>query len=61
LKDDRGCTKYIWDLEEPCDGVFFEVCDIVLVICKALEDIFEGVDFERGEAFTSELLGLEEC
>ena len=31
---------------------------MVLVICKALKDIFEGVDFEGSEAFISEFFCL---
>lgn len=32
---------------------------MALVVCEAFEDIFEGVEFERGKAFGCEFEGLE--
>lgn len=35
---------------------------MILVVCEALEDILEGVEFERGKASFCELQGLpREC
>ena len=64
MEDDGGCANYIRDLEESCYRVFFKVRDGVLVICQALEDILEGVEFEGSEASFCEshcLMVISEC
>lgn len=50
MEDNRGGSEDIRDLKKARNGVFFEICDMPLVIRETFEDILKGVEFERSEA-----------
>lgn len=58
MEDDRGDAEDVWNFEESRNGVFFEVANVILVVCEAFEDILEGVEFEGGEAAFCPPFGL---
>lgn len=41
-----------------CNGIFFEMVDILFLVCEIFEDFFEWVDFKRGEVFVGKFGGL---
>jgi hypothetical protein len=58
LEDDRGHPQNVRDFEKSHNGVLLKVRDVVLVICKGLKDILEGVEFDGGETTLCELESL---